>query len=128
MTAHSDADILEAIAAVPMTGSEIGKGFAPDHIKDRAGWGRKWLKRAQDDKIVIEVDGKWTATRSFVPQARDFTAPQSRHGFLNTVQTFLNAWITGLPARDYKAPHAPRGTPPRPHSPRHTRALRFCNH
>ena len=117
---HADSDILSAIAVEPMTGSEIGKGFAPEHIKDRAGWGRKWLKKAAESGIVKALGDLWTAATKAAPTPPVFTGPDF------TVHP-MQPWVGELGTRDYKAPHANRGTMPRPHFPRAQRRIRFCN-
>lgn len=124
----TDALILDALRVTPLTGSEIGKGFAPEHIKDRAGWGRKWLARNADAHGLMQSDGRWTAppdgyntgdgSDTNVSTGPDFTI----WSVLMDTLRFPDV----LP-RSYKHILAPRGTPPRPHFPRATRRFRFCN-
>ncbi len=125
-----DTDILGALRFEPMTAAEIGLGFAPDHIKDRAAWGRKWVRLAVDARQVIPVGDKWTVP--VLPAAAtyigpDFTLAPEATGFLSRAQELVHSWLAGasglLDPHRYKAPHAPRGTPPRPHRPRHTRRV-----
>lgn len=113
----NDKLILDALRIQPMTGSEIGKGFAPEHIKDRAAWGRKWLAKnaaavaaltAADAPVVVEH--KDTGI--------DFTVWSTLLDYIRVPSIFYVS---------YKHILAPRGTPPRPHFPRATRAFRFCN-
>ena len=128
-----DNDILGALRFEPMTAAEIGRGFAPDHIKDRAAWGRKWV--AKHLKSLTQVDGGWTIAASVdetpAYDGPDFTRVLVAGGFLNAAQELLHSWLAGasglLDPHRYRAPHAPRGTPPRPHAPRHTRRIRYCN-
>ena len=125
MTADNDKLILDALRLVPMTGSEIGKGFAPDHIKDRAGWGRKWL--AKNAAAVAAL----TAEPAPVPTGIDFTRlpPDDTFGVLKRAQVVIAYWaeLAFNGRGSYKHILAPRGTPPRPHHPRATRRFRFCN-
>jgi hypothetical protein len=125
----ADQLILDALRITPMTGSEIGKGFAPEHIKDRAGWGRKWLARNAEAAAAAN-DARRNRHRRIekVYDGPDFTRVPagvfSEH--LNQAQLMLSDWLFTMP-RSYKHILAPRGTLPRPHHPRHTRRFRFCN-
>jgi hypothetical protein len=130
-----DKTILAALQFEPMSGSDIGKGFAPENIKDRAGWGRKWLKRARESGLVQAVGDLWAAAgrkrqrKDAVPyNGLDYTRAMVASGGLNVAQSFLQLIMPDSTGRDYKAPHANRGTPSRPHFPRTSRAIRFCNH
>ena len=130
-----DNDILGALRFEPMTAAEIGRGFAPDHIKDRAAWGRKWV--AKHRAMLVEKGDMWTVPAAPRPDllatytGPDFTRVPVAVGFLNAAQELLHSWLAGasglLDPHRYRAPHAPRGTPPRPHAPRHTRRIRYCN-
>lgn len=124
-----DNDILGALRFEPMTAAEIGRGFAPDHIKDRAAWGRKWV--AKNEAFLIPTKDGWTvpaqAHDEAMAEARtytgpDFTVAPKAPGILNAAQELLHSWLantTGLlDTHRYRAPHAPRGTPPRPRTPR----------
>lgn len=119
-----DTDILGALRFEPMTAAEIGRGFAPDHIKDRAAWGRKWV--AKHRASLAPKGDLWTVQTAPEPvevyTGTDFTAAPEATGFLNRAQELLQSWFVGasglLDPHRYRAPHAPRGTPPRPHYPR----------
>lgn len=117
-----DDKILDALAAVPMTGAEIGRGFAPEHLKDREGWGRKWLRKAAESGLVRAVADRWTSAEP-VHSAR--VPPPD--GFLNRAQVLLQSWLADAIPRDYRAPHANRPTPPTPHYSRYSRKPRYCN-
>lgn len=118
-----DNDILGALRFERMTAAEIGRGFAPDEIKDREGWGRKWVK-AHGHLLIGNSDKTWSVAHKPKPTytGPDFTVVPVAGGFLNVAKELLHSWLantTGLldPHR-YKAPHAPRGTPPRKHETR----------
>lgn len=126
-----DKTILDALQFEPMSGSDIGKRFAPGGIRDRAGWGRGWLKRARETGLVRAVGDLWAAAgrKRRVPyNGIDYTRAMVASGGLNMAQSFLLLIMPDSTGRDYKAPHANRGTPPRPHFTRTSRAIRFCNH
>ena len=120
-----DTDILGALRFEPMTAAEIGRGFAPDHIKDRAAWGWKWV--AKHRASLAPKGDMWTvvAVQKAVEvyTGPDFTAAPEATGFLNRAQGLLHSWLAGasglLDPHRYRAPHAPRGTPPNP--PRYKR-------
>lgn len=100
-----DEAIFDALRAFPMSGAEIGRAFAPETIKDREGWGRKWV--AKNQKVLVATERGW---RFHITT-----------GLLNRAQELLHSWLGGGYTEDrYKAPHAPRGTPPRPHHPKGT--------
>jgi hypothetical protein len=109
-----DRDITDVLTKSVMLPADIGRAFAPEHIKDRAGWGRKWVaKMRAADMIVDHPHGV-----SVKP------APKPYSG-LNLAQEFYQLLGAGL--RTYLAPHANRPTPPRPHFSRYQRTPRFCN-
>lgn len=94
----------------PISASEIGRRLAPDGIKDRAGWGRKWVARNKAD--LIEHDGGLYTTLTLASR-------------IYATWLFLKMQRPRVPG--YKAPHAPRGTPMRV---RHARLTPkpLCNH
>lgn len=83
-----------------MTGSELGRQLAPDTIKDKEGWGRKTLRMARRLGDTV-------------------TEGLKNMGVLQRTQAdvHLDALMSlgGHDPHQYKAPHALRGTPPRPH-------------
>lgn len=120
-----DTDILGALRFEPMTAAEIGRGFAPDHIKDRAAWGRKWV--AKNEAFLIPTKDGWTVPAPAMVKPTytgpDFTVvPLVGRSYLNQAQELLLSWLANtmglLDTHRYRAPHAPRGTPPRPRTPR----------
>ena len=93
---------------LPLTSADIGRFHAPDHIKDRAGWGRRWVAKMVDaGQVFVDKTG-------MVRNQRQKT----------WAQVFYASLACPNP-RDYRAPHANRGTRPRPHKPRvpHTRQM-----
>ena len=131
-----DSDILGALRFEPMTAAEIGRGFAPDHIKDRAAWGRKWVVKHLDWLTDPHGDGvlrpmAWVFDEGGPAHAKaseptytgpDFTRVPLAPGFFNVATELLHSWLANtmglLDPHRYRAPHAPRGTPPRPRTPR----------
>jgi hypothetical protein len=112
----SDRDIIDVLTKTVMLAADIGRAFAPAHIKDRAGWGRKWVaKMRAADLIVDHPHGV-----SIRP------APKVRTGGLNLAQEFYQ--LLGFGLRTYLAPHANRPTPPRLHFSRYQRTPYACNH
>jgi hypothetical protein len=120
----ADQLILDALRITPMTGSEIGKGFAPEHIKDRAGWGRKWLARNAEAVAALAESAPVETGIDFTRLPLDDT-----FGVLKRAQVVIAYWaeLAFNGRGSYKHILAPRGTLPRPHHPRHTRRFRFCN-
>ncbi|MDK3075161.1 hypothetical protein QO034_18900 [Sedimentitalea sp. JM2-8] len=100
------------IASSAPTAAEIGRGFAPETVKDKEGWGRKLVRKFVGlGDLVRNDDGTVSLPR--------------RH--LRVAQELLQVIIGdgALPGpHDYKAPHANRGTPPRPHYSRYSRKPR----
>lgn len=124
-----DTDILGALRFEPMTAAEIGRGFAPEHIKDRAAWGRKWV---QKHRAALVPKGQMWAVADQIDPAPEYTGPDFTVaprpvGIMSQAQELIHSWLAGamnlLDPHRYRAPHAPRGTPPRPHTPRHTRRV-----
>lgn len=123
-----DNDILGALRFEPMTAAEIGRGFAPDHIKDRAAWGRKWVAKNEALLMVDPTGSGWTPRSAPAKPEPAYTGPDFTRvpvagGFLNAAQELLHSWLANtmglLDTHRYRAPHAPRGTPPNP--PRYKR-------
>ena len=122
-----DNDIFGALRFEPMTAAEIGRGFAPDHIKDRAAWGRKWVAKNEALLMVDPTGSGWTPRSAPVNPEPTYTGPDFTRvpvagGFLNAAQELLHSWLANtmglLDTHRYRAPHAPRGTPPRKHESR----------
>ena len=86
-------DILDAL---PLTGADIGRFYAPLGVKDQEGWGRKWAAKMQTHGVIKKSGGLW-------------------HRVMNAAKTLYEPWLAAAmtPVRDYKAPHAYRGTQPR---------------
>lgn len=126
-----DTDILGALRFEPMTAAEIGRGFAPDHIKDREAWGRKWV--VKNEAFLIPTEKGWTVPAEAHDEVvaeytgPDFTVAPAVWSYLNQAQELIHSWLVRaeglLDPHRYRPPHAPRGTPRRPHRPRHTRRI-----
>lgn len=129
MTDH-DKDICTVLRSTPMTPAAIGREFAPANIKDRAGWGRKWVSKMRlKDMIAENADQSGTVMvvgriRSFISMFRTVTVQRSAG--LNLAQEFYQQ--LGFGRRSYLAPHANRPTPPRPHFSRTLRLNRVIRH
>lgn len=82
-----------------LSGSEIGRRYAPETIVDKEGWGRKFLRSCKEAGLSVM---KGLAGLGI------FGGPENLAKFL------LTTWLQNVGFKDYKAPHAPRGTPARP--------------
>lgn len=102
--------IKEFVLATPgATAADIGRGYAPDSVKDKAGWGRKMVTKMLNTGVL-------------------FRRPDGSLGALTVAQELLHAILSDcgpIDPHQYKAPHAPRGTPPRPHYSRYRRTPRL---
>lgn len=128
---NTDQDIINVLQRAPMSPSMIGREFAPAHIKDRAGWGRKWVASMRAAGRVIDTDKgvmiRKVGLKSMFKSMFQRTVLAPRPG-LNLAQEYLQTLLEGHTLRSYKAPHANRPTPPRPHYSRYVRSPRYCNH
>lgn len=96
----------EINAALPLTPADIGRFFAPDHISDVTGWGRRWARNAVGRGSHRMVNGLVERT-------------------MNEAKRLIDTWSGPPTVASYKAPHAYRGTPKRPRFPRNTRRIAF---
>lgn len=129
-----------------LSASEIGRRHAPDHIKDRAGWGRKWVKRELAAGTVLKMpDGTFKhMANNLVMSDRiveiennvayeddlpDMTQSEASHFAFYMKGGDMEAKPRPVPAyaHTYKAPHALRGTPPRLRNPNRRRKKLVCN-
>ena len=112
-----------------MTGAEIGRIFAPESIEDKEGWGRKTLRQIKADHDTVYAGlvalGLYGDPNAHLPPpytGPDFTVLPVAGGFFNVATELLHSWLANtmglLDTHRYRAPHAPRGTPPRKHETR----------
>jgi hypothetical protein len=107
------------LSALPLTSAEIGERFAPPEIKDKSSWARRKIaklieagKAIRDMVTRIIFPTRDAVTRIIFP-TRDERPAVVRFGYDKVMR------------RDYKSPHAYRGTPAKAHFSKFSRVRRF---